>query len=350
MAVKQLRLGASEDVLQYDDADFDCAVETDAPIKAGAPVDPTDVIRLSDVGAAVGDVVGPAGATDNAIVRFNLATGKIIQDSVVIMNDDGDITVPDDNWIGLGAAKGRILFEDDAPNVISFQDCEVEVGSHITLDDNGSIYSEAGTSKQPRLILENQNDDTHACQFNFWKKPDTLNDDDQLAFIGGYCERTVQPIVYMDFRIADETVDHTGGEVNFGCKIDEVSKYMLRLKGYNGAVGEGEVIFNDSNADIDFIIKGTGGSVFIYDAGADTTSIGDGGTTDYLQIGSNGDVSFAGTAGFYPRFLTQAAEPAAGVGATQCDTSEMVVWKDSDDNKVYLCFNDGGTVKTVELA
>lgn len=74
------------------------------------------------------------------------------------------------------------------------------------------------------------------------------------------------------------------------------------------------------------------------------------GGANTAQVGADGDLTFYGTAGFYPRFLTQAAEPAAGVGATQCDTSEMVIWKDSDDNKVYLCFNDGGTVKTVELA
>jgi len=80
-----------------------------------------------------------------------------------------------------------------------------------------------------------------------------------------------------------------------------------------------------------------------------TTYLGDGGTTNYTQISSTGDLSFAGSAGFYPRFLTQANEPAAGTDATQCDTSEMVIWKDSDDNRVYACFNDGGTVKTVEL-
>jgi len=81
---------------------------------------------------------------------------------------------------------------------------------------------------------------------------------------------------------------------------------------------------------------------------ATESETGDG--TNYTAIATNGDVSFAGTAGFYPRFLTQANEPAAGTGATQCDTSETVIWKDSDDNKVYLCFNDGGTVKTVELS
>jgi len=82
--------------------------------------------------------------------------------------------------------------------------------------------------------------------------------------------------------------------------------------------------------------------------GSNGAKIGDV-ATNYSLFGTNGDLSFVGTAGFYPRFLTQAGEPAAGTGATQCDTSEMVVWKDSDDNKVYMCFNDGGTVKAVEL-
>ncbi len=79
------------------------------------------------------------------------------------------------------------------------------------------------------------------------------------------------------------------------------------------------------------------------------STLGDGGTTNYTQISATGDITFAGSSGFYPRFLTQADEPAAGTGATQCDTSELVIWKDSDDSKVYLCFNDSGTVKTVEL-
>ena len=50
MADKFLRMGSSEDVLIYDDADFDCALETDAPIKAGIPVDSNDVARLGDLG------------------------------------------------------------------------------------------------------------------------------------------------------------------------------------------------------------------------------------------------------------------------------------------------------------
>jgi len=94
--------------------------------------------------------------------------------------------------------------------------------------------------------------------------------------------------------------------------------------------------------------------VFKVDATSDIVSVNGttklGSAANYTQFSTIGNVTFAGSAGFYPRFLTQAGEPAAGTGATQLDTSEMCVWKDSDDNKVYFCFNDGGTVKIAEAA
>jgi hypothetical protein len=39
-----------------------------------------------------GDVVGPASSTDNAIVRFDGLTGKLIQNSVAILSDTGALT------------------------------------------------------------------------------------------------------------------------------------------------------------------------------------------------------------------------------------------------------------------
>jgi hypothetical protein len=41
---------------------------------------------------AGGDVTGPASSTDNAIARFNSVTGKLIQNSLVIVDDTGSVT------------------------------------------------------------------------------------------------------------------------------------------------------------------------------------------------------------------------------------------------------------------
>jgi len=50
------------------------------------------VATWQTIASASGDVVGPASATSNALVRFNSTTGKIIKNSVVILDDSGDMT------------------------------------------------------------------------------------------------------------------------------------------------------------------------------------------------------------------------------------------------------------------
>ena len=55
-----------------------------------------------------GDVVGPASATDNAIARYDLTTGKLIQNSVVTVSDTGAIagvlSITDPNFIDFNTA------------------------------------------------------------------------------------------------------------------------------------------------------------------------------------------------------------------------------------------------------
>lgn len=41
-------------------------------------------------GGAIGDVTGPATSTDNAVARWDGATGKLLQNSVVIVDDTGN--------------------------------------------------------------------------------------------------------------------------------------------------------------------------------------------------------------------------------------------------------------------
>ena len=50
-----------------------------------------------------GDVVGPGSATDNAIVRFDSTTGKLIQNSTVTVGDTGNVT-----GIGTLSASGAV--------------------------------------------------------------------------------------------------------------------------------------------------------------------------------------------------------------------------------------------------
>lgn len=52
---------------------------------------PRHVTVSSIGGEGTGDVVGPASSTDNAVARFNLTTGKLIQSSAVTISDSGAV-------------------------------------------------------------------------------------------------------------------------------------------------------------------------------------------------------------------------------------------------------------------
>ena len=44
-------------------------------------------------GGGTGDVDGPGASTDNAIVRFDGVTGKLLQNSTAILNDAGELAL-----------------------------------------------------------------------------------------------------------------------------------------------------------------------------------------------------------------------------------------------------------------
>lgn len=68
-----------------------------------------------------------------------------------------------------------------------------------------------------------------------------------------------------------------------------------------------------------------------------------GAPTNFTQISSNGDITFHGSSGFYPVRISQSAQPTP-------DTGELVIWRDTDDGKVYLVYNDTDSgVKQIEM-
>lgn len=113
---------------------------------------------LSATGGGTGDVVGPSSATDNAIVRFDLTTGKLIQDSGITIADgasgtlagtnSGDVTLSASvsDIFGLTGqdltaddpAADRIVFWDDSASKLT----HLEVGSGLSI--SGTTLSATG--------------------------------------------------------------------------------------------------------------------------------------------------------------------------------------------------------------
>jgi hypothetical protein len=68
---------------------------TKATLTAGTNISITNgsgSISIAATGTGTGDVVGPASATDNAVARFDLTTGKLIQNSGVTIDDTNNIS------------------------------------------------------------------------------------------------------------------------------------------------------------------------------------------------------------------------------------------------------------------
>lgn len=104
-----------------------------------------------DIGvSAVGDVVGPASSTANALPRFDGTTGKIIKDSAITVDASGNISLP-----ALATVDGRDISED-----------AITWGDHIAsmLNPHGVTKAQVSLGNVPNLDTTDavNNQHTHA--------------------------------------------------------------------------------------------------------------------------------------------------------------------------------------------
>jgi hypothetical protein len=118
------------------------------------------------------------------------------------------------------------------------------------------------------------------------------------------------------------------------------NQYGLDIDKPTSATANYQVVLQGNGDGSGIWLDGTTGER-LWSDGSGTLIGGYNSTANYCKIATNGDVSFAGTAGFYPRRIRQDSPPAAGTGSTQIDTGEMLFWCDSNDSDAtYLMYND----------
>lgn len=140
----------------------------------------TNWVNASGGGGGVGDVIGPASSTDNAITRFDGTTGKLIQNSTVTINDDG--TFDNVNAITLDttptsppATAGSIYWDtgNGTPTVVLNANTSLQLGqenialvyngtgSTIT---NGSVVAVSGAQGQrPSVVLADADSEPYSA-------------------------------------------------------------------------------------------------------------------------------------------------------------------------------------------
>jgi hypothetical protein len=98
---------------------------------------------LATKAGANGDVVGPASSTDNALVRFDTTTGKLVQNSAGILDDSGNLT-------GLAAVtmSGALTLNGGTANGVAYLNGSkvLTTGSGLTFDGSALNFSAASVS------------------------------------------------------------------------------------------------------------------------------------------------------------------------------------------------------------
>jgi hypothetical protein len=97
-----------------------------------------------------GDVVGPASATDNAITRFDSTTGKLIQNSTVTLDDNGNII--NANSLGLDTTPATVpttvgtMSWDDGDGVPTVALKGGNVNLQVGTQQYARVYNDSGTT------------------------------------------------------------------------------------------------------------------------------------------------------------------------------------------------------------
>jgi hypothetical protein len=97
-------------------------------------------------GGGSGDVVGPASATDNALVRFDTTTGKLVQNSVGILSDTGAISGLTDI-----SASGAVTLSGGTANGVTYLNGSKVLTSGSTLVFDGTSLGVGTSSPAAKL-------------------------------------------------------------------------------------------------------------------------------------------------------------------------------------------------------
>lgn len=239
-----------------------------------------EVVGLTQSQVDADFITGPASVVDNAIVRYDGITGRVVQGSRTTIDDDGLLSV-----IGSGTSNPRVRFED--PGSHSFS-----IGTN---NNDNRFYIEDGDS-QKIVTIDGSN---NRVGFNKESPQRTL---DIVGNFGFQDASSPTMAVKYDFGGA---IDCAAGGNDFYISVFDNGDFtgtqafhIIMQKAANGGntLFKRSAIFNDDMADLDFRVKGDGDSSMLFgDASTDRVGIGTDSPASKLTI-TGGDAEITASA------------------------------------------------------
>jgi hypothetical protein len=191
-------------------------------------------------------VVGPASSTDNAVARYDLATGKLIQNSTVLVSDGGSLTVPGSIQSTHATSMGLYSGVPGADLDVNFDgDINITAGNYVHVSylktDNIDEESAASGVTIDGVLL----------------KDGGLNGV-PIATTTGAQTLTSKTLTAPKFADLGYIADANGNEVlRFGQTGSAVNEVTITNKG-TGLAPTIAVTGNDTNISLNLLGKGTG--------------------------------------------------------------------------------------------
>ncbi len=235
--------------------------------KAVVAWDGSDFVKVSS--SVVGDVIGPASSTDNAVVRFDGTTGKLVQNSAVTIADtSGDIT---------GGKFNKVTITAPA------------TGSTLTIADGKTLTANASLTLAgvDGKTLTNNNNLTLAGVDG---KTATFNN--SITFAGTDATTMTFPsasssVGYLNIpAVADKTAAYTLATGDIGKVVGVGSGGSIEIPNSTFAAGDAVLIFNNTTGSITITCTITTAYIAGTDADKATVSLATRGVANILFISS----------------------------------------------------------------
>jgi hypothetical protein len=171
-------------------------------------------------GSGTGDVVGPASATDNALVRYDGTTGKLIQNGVITEDDTGNLSIS--AAVSGASLSATVANTSNTASATAFYNAQVAGG---TASD---AYYKAEISGGQAYTWGVDNSDSDAWVLSASATPGTTNV--MRVSTAGEINYPLQPafMAYLDTTVTNVTGDGTEYTVIYDTEVfDQGADFVL---------------------------------------------------------------------------------------------------------------------------